>query len=289
MTSNHAAEKRVVVLGLGFVGQANAIALIRRGYEAWGKDIAEVGNIYQSADFDRIRRFTSSNDLPFEPQAEVPVLVCVNAQNQGATQDLAPVRGALAEANAITKGTVVLRTTIMPHHLASLDYDLYLPEFLHERQALQEVEFPGILVVGHRDEQANAKPLPGFIEAWRDHVRAQPGGKYFEGTPEEAAYIKYLSNVWNAFRIGFVNEFGDAIIKDNLAANHESIIDFVMERAPYLRYGNAFGGHCLPKDSEAFLAYHPYMKALEGMVLSNQEHAKCQERNHARELFYGED
>jgi UDP-glucose 6-dehydrogenase len=282
-------ENRVVVVGLGFVGQANAIVLVRMGYEVWGKDLRDVENIYATEDFAKIKIFKDTKELPFKPEDEVPVMVCVNALNQNQSQDLKPTIGALLDARKITKGLVILRTTLLPAHLTQLDFDIYLPEFLHERLALEEVQFPDLLVVGFKNE-VSKKKMPKFIQDWHVHVKGNIAGKYFEGKPEECAYIKYLMNIWNATRIGFVNEYGDAILKEGITTNHEKIIDFVMERAFYLRYGKSFGGHCLPKDSEAFSVNHPDMKILKAIIDSNVEHKKFEQENaNVRELFYGED
>jgi UDP-glucose 6-dehydrogenase len=283
-------QNKVVILGLGFVGQANAVALTRMGYEIWAQDIVKVNNIYAADDFDKINIFTDVSDLPFKPADKVPVMVCVNAHNGGCGQNLEPARAALAKARKITRGLVIVRTTIMPKHLQCLDFDLYLPEFLHERSALQEVQFPEMLVWGFKNRRFTEADLPDFILEWRDFVQSKPNGKVFRGSAEEGAYIKYLMNIWNAMRIGFVNEFGRAVICDDLGADHDQIIDFVMDRAFYLRYGKAFGGHCLPKDTEGFFAEHGHMKLLKGLIDSNREHLEFEKVDAgAQELFYGED
>jgi UDP-glucose 6-dehydrogenase len=281
-------ENRVVVIGLGFVGQANAVVLARMGYEVWGKDLRDVDNIYATEDFTKIKIFNDLSELPFKPEEKVPAMVCVNALNKEQGQDLTPAQSALAEARKITLGPVVLRTTLLPENLAALDFDIYLPEFLHERLALEEVQFPDMLVIGYK--KAGAKELlPKFIKDWHAYVKTNLAGKFYEGNPEECAYIKYLMNIWNALRIGFVNEYGDDIIKEGLTPNHEKVIDFVMERTFYLRYGKAFGGHCLPKDLEAFVKGHGHSNILKSLLQSNKEHKEFESENNARELFYGEE
>jgi SAM-dependent methyltransferase len=108
---------------------------------------------------------------------------------------------------------------------------------------------PFIFVLGNRLEIS----YPEFINQWE-----QRACRVFKGTPEEAAHIKYLSNIWNALRIAFVNELGDSIglpQDEKQRKKIESIIDFLFEKKGYLRYGQAFGGHCLPKDTRAFMAY----------------------------------
>jgi len=289
MNENKNHQKRVVVVGLGFVGQANAVVLARMGYEVWGKDLKRVENIYATEDFNKIKIFNSKEELPFIPEENVPVLVCVNALNASdGAQDLIPAASALNEARKISNGIVVLRTTLLPENLGKLDFDIYLPEFLHERLALEEVQFPELLVIGYKKpEFKNALPL--FVKEWHTYVNSNLTGKFFEGTPEECAYIKYLMNIWNAMRIGFVNEYGDQIIKDKLTSNFEKIIDFVLERAYYMRYGKGFGGHCLPKDLTAFVKTHKDAKILRGLLESNEDHNIFESTHSARELFYGED
>lgn len=281
-------ENRVVVVGLGFVGQANAVVLARMGYEVWGKDLREVENIYATDDFAKIKIFKEASELPFKPEEHVPVMVCVNALNNGQGQDLKPAQSALAEARKITRGPIVLRTTLLPGNLGALDFDIYLPEFLHERLALEEVQFPDMLVIGYKKAEAK-ELLPKFIKDWHAYVKTNIAGKFYEGNPEECAYIKYLMNIWNALRIGFINEYGDAIIKEGLTSNHEKVIDFVMERTFYLRYGKAFGGHCLPKDLEAFVKSHDYAKVLKSLLESNKEHGQFEAEHNTRELFYGDE
>lgn len=281
-------ENRVVVIGLGFVGQANAVVLARMGYEVYGKDLRDVENIYATDDFAKIKMFKDPGELPFKPEENVPVMVCVNSLTLEDGQDLKPAMGALLDARKITKGPVILRTTLLPSNLEKLDFDIYLPEFLHERLALEEVQFPDLLVVGYRNEAAKSAS-PKFIKDWHAYVKTNLVGKFFEGSPEECAYIKYLMNIWNALRIGFVNEYGDAILKDGFTQNHEKVIDFVLERAFYLRYGKAFGGHCLPKDLEAFVKSHNDARILKSLVQSNKEHGEVEAENKARELYYGEE
>lgn len=281
-------DSRVVVIGLGFVGQANAVVLSRMGYEVWGKDLREVDNIYATDDFNKVKIFKDASDLPFKPEDGLPVMVCVNALNFEHGQDLKSAQSALAEARKITLGAVVLRTTLLPENLTALDFDIYLPEFLHERLALEEVQFPDMLVIGYKNAKAKVL-LPKFIKDWHAYVKTNLAGKFYEGNPEECAYIKYLMNIWNALRIGFVNEYGDAIIKEGLTTNHEKVIDFVMERTFYLRYGKAFGGHCLPKDLEAFVKSHIDAKILKSLLESNKEHGEFESEHNTRELFYGDE
>ena len=174
------------------------------------------------------------------------------------------------------KGTVVLRSTILPETLDTMKFDFYLPEFLHEKNAVEECLFPHFVVVGVMP--GNAKKEPSFFDAWRSRTP-----KVFIGTPREAAHIKYLSNLWNAVRIAFVNEFGDLVATPSTKEDLDSIervINFIMRGEGYLRYGRAYSGHCLPKDMRAFTKAHAdqgkNVHMLAGAWRSNDAHEALQ-------------
>ena len=135
-------------------------------------------------------------------------------------QDVSAIRSAL-DSIKNTKGGIILRSTVLPGYLESLKFDFYVPEFLHEKKAVEECMKPPYFILGKRNILKNE---PNFFSVWR-----RSAVKVFEGTPEEASYLKYLSNTWNALRIAFVNEFGNAISlptdKEKLAKN-EKVINF---------------------------------------------------------------
>ena len=169
------------------------------------------------------------------------------------------------------RGRVILRSTILPSRLSSLRFHYYVPEFLRERCAVEDCLNPSWVVIGRNCDGE----LPVFLEKWI--ARAN---KVFIGNPSEAAYIKYLSNIWNAVRIAFVNEFGAAIGAPSAADNLPQInriINFVFGETAYLRFGRAYGGPCLPKDVRAFLKScvddGNTMALLKGVCAANTHHA----------------
>jgi GDP-mannose 6-dehydrogenase len=139
------------------------------------------------------------------------------------------------------------------------------------------------LVIGRRTN----KPEPKFLAAWEQHAY-----KVFRGTPEEASHIKYLSNLWNAVRIAFVNEFGDSIrtprTQDDVASI-ERVVDFVFDGKFYQRYGVSFGGHCLPKDMRAYIWEQSLkgkrMPLLEGAYAANLAHKEFESAGTLTEWF----
>jgi UDPglucose 6-dehydrogenase len=197
--------------------------------------------------------------------------VCVGDRvSEDGVQDISSIEKALDSLKGV-KGGVVLRSTILPQTLARLPFDYYMPEFLHEKLAVEESVTPYLFVLGAR---ANPRPEPSFFAVWRERAR-----KAYNGTPEEASYIKYLSNLWNSVRIAFVNEFGDAVghpSDEKQLAKINAIVSFMFDDRSYLRYGKSFGGHCLPKDTRAFLAAHNKgnmrMPLLAGVYAANTYH-----------------
>ncbi|MDO8667855.1 MAG: class I SAM-dependent methyltransferase [bacterium] len=262
-------SEKIVVVGFGWVGQANALALSRMGFEVFYYDIFTPKHHYSEkyqALYEKIK--------PLETPLQIDGLntwyiVCIGDRvSEDGHQDISLIEKALISLRP-AKGQVVLRSTVLPKYLKQLSFNIYLPEFLHEINAVEECLNPFIFVIGER----NKAVYPDFIKQWEKRAI-----KIFKGTPEEAAHIKYLSNVWNALRIAFVNEFGDGLALPTNKEQREKIerlIDFFFEKKSYLRYGKTFGGHCLPKDTRAFMAYKeetrpsPLLRAIHE---SNKQH-----------------
>lgn len=202
-------------------------------------------------------------------------LICVGDRvSPNGEQDIGFIKEALGLVKE-AEGRVILRSTILPQLLSNLDFDYYLPEFLHEKRGVEECLRPYYFVIGIKK---SAKNLPNFLMEWKDNAH-----KTFEGTAEQASYVKYISNIWNSLRIAFVNELGDAMIDSKLVGMKEAqkVTDFLFEKQIYLRYGKAFGGHCLPKDSLAFARAHTQNRSadiLKAIPLSNDVHQRLENK-----------
>lgn len=282
----NASGEKIVVVGFGWVGQANALALKKLGFDVSYFDPATPPQHYTeySSVYAQLERIS---DVKAKDSEDTWYIVCVGDRvSEDGIQDISSIQKALASLKDV-EGGVILRSTIIPDTLASLDFDYYVPEFLHEKKAVEECIDPYLFVVG-ADEGVRAEP--SIFGIWRSRSR-----KNFSGTPREASFIKYLSNLWNAMRIAFVNEFGDALgrpsSKDELDRINE-VINFLFDNRSYLRYGKAFGGHCLPKDTRAFV--HAYGKTfaglplLSGMYGSNAEHEKLEKQFPLMPEWYSE-
>lgn len=255
-------KEKIVIVGFGWVGQANALALARMGFDVFYYDIVAPQYHYIDKYQQLYKNIKSLPALKQIDSMETWYIVCIGDRvSEEGNQDISLIEKALEMLRGM-QGKVILRSTILPKYLAKLPFHIYLPEFLHELYAVEECLNPFYFVIGSRI----GDDYPFFLKQWEERAC-----KIFKGTPEEASYIKYLSNIWNALRIAFVNEFGDSIslpVNDGQRKKIENIIDFFFEKKSYLRYGRTFSGHCLPKDMRSFMAWKgetmqvPLLKAI---------------------------
>jgi nucleotide sugar dehydrogenase len=267
--------QRYVIIGFGWVGQANALALRLMGYDVAYFDPIEQPRHYDAHAnlYDSIKKL----DDPLAADAQHTwYVVCVGDRvSEEGVQDISSIQKAL-ESLSGAKGGVILRSTVLPDLLEPLKFDYYVPEFLHEKKAVEECVTPHFFVIGSKTNREE----PSAFAKWRAST-----DKVFEGTPREASLIKYLSNLWNSLRIAFVNEFGNVIRNPESKKDVDDIskvLDFFFSGHSYLRYGRAFGGHCLPKDSRAFAWWYTKQGAdvplIAAMYESNTIHKNKQEK-----------
>ena len=162
------------------------------------------------------------------------------------------------------KGVVIIKSTITPKHLTKFKKKfstlklVYNPEFLTEANSFQDFLNPNMQILGGK---------------WRDcewverlyvrhsNVRVVPTFKVDLIT---ASMLKYAINSWLATKVTFFNELKELYDASNTKVPWESFTD-MLTRDP--RMGDThmqvpgpdgqpgFGGHCFPKDTEAFLYY----------------------------------
>lgn len=273
MTAN-----KIVIVGYGWVGQANALALSLDGYDVGYFDIGDPGEHYAKylSEYKKIKKLSNVIELDGPNTAYV---VCVGDRvSEDGVQDISNIKKAL-DSIKDAKGVVVLRSTILPKYLNSLKFDFYVPEFLHEKAGVEECIRPYYMVVGRKSKTAQE---PSFFQLWRERST-----KFIECSPEDASHIKYLSNLWNSVRIAFTNEFGCVIEEPETpqaVARIEKIFRFIFDNKMYLRFGRSFGGHCLPKDTRAYTKAardeEKHASLLAAILSSNNAHKLREEKYH---------
>ena len=165
---------------------------------------------------------------------------------------------------------LVISSTCPPAFFSALAADmenvqlLFMPEFLTERTA--DVDFmnsPRFIIGARTNPEAAASKLRGVLE------NRFPRTRQAHMTWEEAALVKYGTNVFFATKISFFNELyrvareTSHIRVDPNAVIEEVINDGRIGRSHYKVPGHdgdfGFGGHCFPKDLNAYITFAEYV------------------------------
>jgi UDPglucose 6-dehydrogenase len=153
------------------------------------------------------------------------------------------------------QGLIAIKSTVVPgtSDRLSAEYSnlriCSVPEFLRAKMALTDfTENHDLLIIGStREEDYDiVKKAHGF---YPKHVACVK--------PVEAEIVKYFNNVHHAMQITFANITAD--VCDKLGANYMNVYHAITQRDcinPHYLLSNknarAYGGHCLPKDTNAW-------------------------------------
>lgn len=160
---------------------------------------------------------------------------------------------------------LVISSTCPPAFFGALNKELknvnllFMPEFLTERTA--DVDFMNSprFVIG---EQFPGMGSPSKLETVVQN--RFPRTKIANMSWEEAAFVKYGTNVFFATKISFFNELYKIIEASNTGADPEIIINEIINdgrigRSHFQVPGHdgdfGFGGHCFPKDLNAYITF----------------------------------
>lgn len=153
------------------------------------------------------------------------------------------------------------------------------PEFLREGTSVKDFLHPPLTLVGTDSPRAAAI----MEELYRDLP-----AEYISTDIPVAEIMKYVNNTFHALKIVFGNEVG-AICKSLGIDSHKVMDIFCRDRqlniSPYyFKPGFAYGGSCLPKDTNALRALAAD-NFVEVPVISHIERSNIIHRNRALELI----
>ncbi len=155
---------------------------------------------------------------------------------------------------AVIKSTVVPGTTQLYHDRYPHLKIAYSPEFLVERQRLEDFANQDILVVGSHHEDVVQRVFEQHKQA--GVLRRE---QLFHVTPTQAELVKYTKNTFYAVKVTFANQLYDICramgedwygIRDIITAEQAQPIG-PSHLDPIFGLNRGFGGKCLPKDSLA--------------------------------------
>ena len=262
---------KIVVVGLGYVGVANA-AVLAQHCEVVGVDVSAqrvaLLNAGKSPIWDQdLPDFLAAGDLNLSATTNlqeallgsdyVIIATPTNYDEKLNFFDTQSVEYVAAKCvSRVPDACVVIKSTIPVGFVDGLRGKLqsqnifFSPEFLREGYALYDNLNPSRIIVGDHSEKAKK-----FAELLKSAAHSKDPALLLTGT-REAESIKLFSNTYLAMRVAFFNELDSYAISRGL--DSRKIIEGVsFDPRIGTHYNNpsfGYGGYCLPKDTKQLLA-----------------------------------
>ncbi len=241
------------IIGKGFVGSAVANGFDRK-VDQFIVDPKYTNN-------------TIADLIEFDPSV---CFVCLPTPKQDTHSDvdISYVREALTQLD-VYKGITVIKSTITPDHLTKLKKDfnlklVYNPEFLTEANSFQDFLNPSMQILGGKWRDCES-----VEKAYVKHssVKTVPT---FKTDLITASMLKYTINSWLATKVTFFNELYELFNVSGTKVPWETFTEMLSQdkrigdshmKVPGTDGKLGYGGHCFPKDTEAFVYYSKLKKA----------------------------
>jgi UDPglucose 6-dehydrogenase len=274
----------IVIIGAGVVGQATGKGLIASGHSAVFVDVD-----LKLLDELRNKHYDVRNLGDLEKEDAEIIIICLPTPLLNGLVDLSYIESVLPHLGrklAHTKkyNLVVFRSTLPPGTTERLIPRLeesskkkagkefgvcFNPEFLRQISSEQDFLHPWTLVIGAL-EQKSVETLLNIYEC----IIKKHETPVTITDLKTAEMIKYVHNLYNATKISFTNEIWT--VCQNLHINCDIVMGAVVQSAEAMwnpgygtKGGYAYGGSCLPKDTECFLEFARQELGLEMPMLES--------------------
>lgn len=257
---------RINIIGSGVVGTATGKGLLDKGHEVTFYDISTWRRW-------ELKQMGLEVTTSISSDADISMICVPTPGRLDGHMDLSHIKQAVEEV-AKHLGShyqvIVIRSTVMPSvtegillplieqhsgRKADIDFGLcHQPDFLrleNENNPYQDFLHPRLIVIGAHDSRAGDvleelyKPFPAPI--LRVDIKT-------------AETIRCIHNLFNATKVSFFNEMH--LIEERLGIDSNVVHKAVTLTAEGIwnpeygtKSGYPYGGSCLPKDTEAFLAF----------------------------------